>query len=682
MSVATNSAGWTVVTPNSNDRVIYCSSSTGNDSNTGLSSNAPVKTLAKAESMLRNGYGDEMLLKAGDVWQGNFVYWRLSGASSQDPMVLGSYGAGPRPLILTGTQSGLVAGSSGSPNVSYLSIMGIQFDADGRDPSRTANPSHADPTGINILSAGTSILIENCEVENYQVNINVQDYNGPISNVSIRRNVVLDAWSTDAHAQGLYVTGVNGLLVQGNDFDHNGWNEQVSGATSNWYNHDCYLSANNSGCVILDNIFANAAAYGLQARSGGTIEGNVFINDPIGMSFGVVNGAATTVGGVTGQVTNNVFIGGGKVGGQVEGEGMIIGNIRAGAGAVISGNIFTQSMTGAAAAIDLTFGQNQSNTGSVGINDLQIVNNTIYNWTIGIDVESGQVVGGSGINALNRVTISGNQFENLSTTAIENHNSAYSAAESISSNTFYNANTFMQSGKSVKAVGNIASQPLQFGAPNRSIASYANSLGISTAAGLLTQVATQSQQTWNPMYDASSILSYIYAGFSNQSLPPVTVTTPPVTTPPVTTPPVTTPPVTTPPVTKPTTPTLPTVPSAPTRSASQLTQALSYNSTLGNLSSNSSSGAWAEYSSLNFSSGVSEFYAAVAAVSGHTGTITMHIDSPTGTTIGALKETPTGATNIFTLQSAAVSKITGVHNLYLVFSGGAVISNLQWFMFS
>src|SRR6185437_5573374 len=119
LSVSLNSGGWTVLTPPAGARVIYCSSSTGNDTNTGLSPQSPVKTLARGESLLRNHNGDQLLLKAGDVFSGNFIFWTLSGASAQNPMVLGSYGTGARPEILTGTQDGLKTGSAGAPEVDF-----------------------------------------------------------------------------------------------------------------------------------------------------------------------------------------------------------------------------------------------------------------------------------------------------------------------------------------------------------------------------------------------------------------------------------------------------------------------------------------------------------------------------------------------------------------------------------
>jgi hypothetical protein len=82
MSVSLNSAGWTVITPPSGARVVYCSSSSGNDKNSGLSASAPVQSLAKAESLLRNNSGDELLLKDGDTWNQTFGTWQLSGASA------------------------------------------------------------------------------------------------------------------------------------------------------------------------------------------------------------------------------------------------------------------------------------------------------------------------------------------------------------------------------------------------------------------------------------------------------------------------------------------------------------------------------------------------------------------------------------------------------------------------
>src|ERR1043165_3600243 len=50
--------GWTALSPGASSRVIYVSSSSGVDTNSGLSTTAPVRTLSKAYSLLRDGSPD------------------------------------------------------------------------------------------------------------------------------------------------------------------------------------------------------------------------------------------------------------------------------------------------------------------------------------------------------------------------------------------------------------------------------------------------------------------------------------------------------------------------------------------------------------------------------------------------------------------------------------------------
>src|SRR5581483_3937856 len=116
---------------------------------------------------------------------------------------------------------------------------------------------------------------------------------------------------------------------------------QVPGADATVFNQNCYVSANDTNCVIINNIFARGASTGLEDRPGGIVENNLFVDNPVGMNFGLVNGAETTKGGVTGRVTGNVFIGGGDIGNLPEGQALVVGNIKRGAGAVISDNVFT-----------------------------------------------------------------------------------------------------------------------------------------------------------------------------------------------------------------------------------------------------------------------------------------------------------------------------------------------------
>src|SRR6185436_13199158 len=64
--ITARAAGWTVITPSTDSRIIYVSSSGGADTNSGLSKTTPKKTIAAGKALLRNGYPDWLLLKRGD----------------------------------------------------------------------------------------------------------------------------------------------------------------------------------------------------------------------------------------------------------------------------------------------------------------------------------------------------------------------------------------------------------------------------------------------------------------------------------------------------------------------------------------------------------------------------------------------------------------------------------------
>jgi|GEM_PF-4602299 len=511
LSVSMNAAGATVVTPQLGDRVIYVSSSAGSDSNSGLSASSPVKTIEAGEALMRNGHGDELLLKSGDVWHDSLVFWKLSGASAQDPMVISSYGGSTRPTIMSGSSDGITTGASSAPEVDNLYIMNIHFWADGRDPSLTSSPNGAAyATGVNILSKSTNILVENCYVQDYAVNMNFQGYQGPQYNISVRRNVDVDSYCTSGHSQGMYATNVNNLLIEGNLFDHDGYNDSVPGGQATWYNQGIYLSAENTGCVIRDNIIARAAGYGLQARSGGIVTGNVFIDDPVGCSYGLVNGVMTHVGGVTGSVTNNLFLGGANIGNIQGGSGLQIANISK-SGVNVANNIFASGVDNAPAAIILTFGQNQTDPqDSVGLNNVMVQNNIVYDWNRGVQVDGDMTPGGTGITAINNVTFTGNDFQNIPQNVI-NHDDPISSQEHWYSNYFQNV-----------AVPCIAGYPqapepntyLGFANPQRTAATYNAQLGGSNSdTAFLSGVRGQNELSWNANYDAASVISYVSAGF-------------------------------------------------------------------------------------------------------------------------------------------------------------------------
>jgi arabinoxylan arabinofuranohydrolase len=96
----------------------------------------------------------------------------------------------------------------------------------------------------------------------------------------------------------------------------------------------------------------------------------------------------------------------------------------------------------------------------------------------------------------------------------------------------------------------------------------------------------------------------------------------------------------------------------------------------------SNGGNWAEYANIDFGSGVTKFKANIAALSKYAGSIQLRLDSPTGKIVGTLKVAGTGAWNKYVQQSASVSGVVGIHNLYLVFVGGGGTGNVESFTFA
>ena len=92
-------------------------------------------------------------------------------------------------------------------------------------------------------------------------------------------------------------------------------------------------------------------------------------------------------------------------------------------------------------------------------------------------------------------------------------------------------------------------------------------------------------------------------------------------------------------------------------------------------------GAWIRVRGVNFSAGASVFYARVASA-GAGGNIELHLDGLGGSLIGVCPVSSTGGWQSWMTSSGAVSGASGVHDLYLKFTGGAGnLFNLNWWEF-
>jgi hypothetical protein len=111
-------------------RTCYYVSPSGNDSNSGTSSSAPWKTIAKAMSIQSSLLpGDSILFERGGVWYEQFTISNMNG-SNGSPVTIGNYGSGNLPVIdggYTSSSNGrnyCVAGINTS--YSYVDIDGIE----------------------------------------------------------------------------------------------------------------------------------------------------------------------------------------------------------------------------------------------------------------------------------------------------------------------------------------------------------------------------------------------------------------------------------------------------------------------------------------------------------------------------------------------------------------------------
>ena len=98
-------------------------------------------------------------------------------------------------------------------------------------------------------------------------------------------------------------------------------------------------------------------------------------------------------------------------------------------------------------------------------------------------------------------------------------------------------------------------------------------------------------------------------------------------------------------------------------------------------------GDWLGYANVDFGSGgATQFKARVAsgAAAGISGTIGVALDSPTATPVGSFSVGSTGGWQTWQTIPANMSKVTGVHTVYLVFSSGqpADFVNVNWFTFA
>jgi hypothetical protein len=359
-----NGSFWTQFTPSTDTRLIFVSSSEGNDSNNGLTPATPVKTIARGESLLRNGFPDWMLLKRGDVWETGLGFWSKGGRSVDERMVVGAYGEGAERPQLRPAGTDFAMQAQGTSAASYLAFVGLHFEPRSRQSDERTR-------GIAWLRRGNDILFEDLYVARFADNFNLQSLGevGQLTNIRINGCVVVESWSRTSHSQGIFASKIDGLSIENSVIASNGHLDGEAPPTI--FNHNIYITNSCKNVSVKHNIIADASSHGVQLRPGGIIESNLFLSNPIAILFG--GGTSPNVGGVEGVVKDNIVLHGRGISATLPRSWALdIYNVRI---AEVSGNIFAVSEIGFNGnAISVTANQ------SLGIADLTIKENSVVNW--------------------------------------------------------------------------------------------------------------------------------------------------------------------------------------------------------------------------------------------------------------------------------------------------------------
>ncbi|MDF2923048.1 MAG: hypothetical protein K0R57_1962 [Paenibacillaceae bacterium] len=125
LAVAMLAAAWIAAAPANiayaDNTSYYVDSVNGNDSNNGLSQAAPWRTVSKVNAKTNYLPGDKILFKAGGVWTGS-LQLRSSGAEG-NPIVVGSYGEGPKPVI----NANAAYAAINLENIQYITLQDLEL---------------------------------------------------------------------------------------------------------------------------------------------------------------------------------------------------------------------------------------------------------------------------------------------------------------------------------------------------------------------------------------------------------------------------------------------------------------------------------------------------------------------------------------------------------------------------
>jgi len=500
-------------------KALYVDSAGGNDANAGDSPTTALQHVATTSklfstlSTLGDGAKVVVLLKPGSDFGTEVLQVPVSGTAAYPLLISGSKwpGAtgGARPKM-QGVQV-----KYGNGHQSHVAMEGLHLAFPGHTPLEIEVPD------------GTDYLVEDCLLDDsfQSLNAGTADAAHPMTDVRLRRNYFFGANGASGPAVAMYLTAIDGMLIEENFFDYNGGDGAYTSAnlyqpTNNMLSHDMYVGANSDGMTVTARNFTvrkNLFARTMQSVKGpysGSFDDNLFYNYTTA-NYGSAN---SYVGpqGVT--ATNNVMINGPGFGTSVDnGHG---GTGTSGPTAFCNNLLYNEGTPFASTGIT-TLPAGATTTYS---------NNVIDGFGQGFKLEDTTC---GGYTLANNVVQATYLFwiHPLGCSMKASGGSYYSPSGAAGQVAYDNANnpqylSFAQLEAVLgETTGTFASAPIVFTDPTRTIGGYLTANGLATGSPTLIDYlklvqaqATQIHQ-WNPALAVSGINAYLRDGHSRAGHP-------------------------------------------------------------------------------------------------------------------------------------------------------------------
>ncbi|MCU1441015.1 MAG: hypothetical protein JWP85_2012 [Rhodoglobus sp.] len=198
--------------------VFYVNASTGNDSNTGLTTGQAWRTLSKVNSTAF-GPGDVIAFQRGQTFTGSA--WLNDAGASNNPIVVTAYGSGAQPILTNPGQWNMLV-----LDAAYLQVKNLAFDDgavfDNANLAGITGPKYEQSGAVAITGNGSNALVQDSTFTDVGVGVKTYGANSVVEHNTFKDLRIafrgMDSGSETSYgALGVSVNN-SGVRVSYNDF--------------------------------------------------------------------------------------------------------------------------------------------------------------------------------------------------------------------------------------------------------------------------------------------------------------------------------------------------------------------------------------------------------------------------------------------------------------------------------